>query len=89
MIINRIMRLDELPKGLPARIDTVDWALLAPGEARRLRELGFVEGVAVELRHRSGWLGRGPIACKVGRMMVALRRVHAAAISVSLPQPAE
>lgn len=83
------MRLDQLPKGQLARIDTVDWASLAPGEARRLRELGFIEGVAVELRHRSGWFGRGPVACKVGRMMVALRRAHAAAISVSLPQPAE
>lgn len=83
------MRLDELPRGQQALIQSVDWAGLAPGEARRLRELGFSEGVAVELRHRSGWLGRGPVACKVGRMMVALRRVHAAAIVVSLPQPAE
>ena len=83
------MRLDELPIGEPARINSVDQSQLAPGEARRLRELGFVEGVAVELRHRSGWFGHGPVACKVGRMTVALRRAHAAAISVSLPQPAE
>ena len=82
------MRLDELPQARPARIDSIDWDRLAPGEARRLRELGFAEGVAVELRKRSGILG-GPLACKVGRMLVALRRGPAAAIRVSLPQPAE
>jgi ferrous iron transport protein A len=27
-------------------------------------------------------MGRDPIACRVGRMTVALRRAHAAAISV-------
>lgn len=82
------MRLDELPTAQTARIDAIDWDALAPAEARRLRELGFAEGVAIETRKRSGLLG-GPLACKVGRMMVALRRAHAAAIRVSLPQPAE
>jgi ferrous iron transport protein A len=35
----------------------------------------------VELLHH-GPVGRDPIACRVGRMTVALRRAHAAAISV-------
>ncbi len=76
------MRLDELPLGTPARIAAVDWAALRPREGQRLRELGFDEGVAVEALHR-GPVGKDPIACRVGRMTVAIRRAHAAAISVA------
>ena len=73
--------LEQLPLRQRARITTIDWNGLAPHEARRLRELGFDEGVAIELLHH-GPMGRDPIACRVGRMTVALRRAHAAAISV-------
>ena len=50
-------------------------------EARRLRELGFDEGVGVEVLHRAT-LGKGPIACRIGRMTVALRRAVPAPIRV-------
>ena len=75
------MRLDQLAPKQPARIAAVDWAALAPAEARRLRELGVDEEVEVELLHRS-WLGGDPIACRIGRMIVALRRGQAARIAV-------
>ncbi|RJF94291.1 FeoA family protein [Sphingomonas cavernae] len=78
------MRLDQLPLRQTAQIAEIDWNMLAPNEARRLRELGFGEGVAVEVRHHSGLFRTGPIACKVGRMTVALRRSHAAAILVTI-----
>ena len=81
------MQLDTLPRGQAATIAAVDWDNLAPGESRRLRELGFDEGVAVETLH-NGPFGRDPIACRVGRMTVAIRRVHAAAIRVELPAAA-
>jgi ferrous iron transport protein A len=57
-------------------------------EARRLRELGFDEGVSVEVLHRAS-LGSGPIACRIGRMTVALRRAVAGAVHVALPAGAE
>ena len=79
------MRLDELPLNSAARIESVDWPALAPAAARRLRELGFGEGVAIEALHRGGWFGRDPIACRVGWMTVAIRRAHAAAILVTMP----
>ena len=60
----------------------IEWTRLAPPEARRLRELGFDEGVEVEVLHRARF-GRGPVACRIGRMTVALRRVVAAAIHVA------
>ena len=59
--------------------------MLSDEEGRRLRELGLEEGVEIELLHRSGWLGRGPIACRIGRMIVAMRANHADAVSVRLP----
>ena len=79
--------LAQLPRMHPGTVAAVDWHTLAEPEARRLRELGLDEGVEVELLHRSGLLGRGPVACRIGRMTVALRRHVAAAIHVS-PYPA-
>lgn len=79
------MRLDQLPLRQAAHITGIDWDMLIPAEARRLQELGFQEGVAIEVHHRSGFFRTGPIACQVGRMIIALRRNHAAAIAV---QPA-
>lgn len=61
---------------------TVDWDKLSPPEARRLRELGLDEGVEVELIRRSGILG-GPLACRIGRMTVALRKHVAHAIHIA------
>lgn len=81
--------LESLPRRQSATVATIDWALLAEPEARRLRELGFDEGVSVEVLHRAT-LGRGPIACRIGRMTVALRRAVAAAVHVSVEAlPAE
>ena len=75
------MRLDELPLNRPARVLAIAWGELADATARRLRELGFDEGVAIETMHVAPF-GRDPIACRVGRMTVALRRAQARAISV-------
>jgi ferrous iron transport protein A len=77
------VRLDELPLNRTATISAIDWDVLAPPEARRLRELGFDEGVTVSALHAGGLFGRDPIACRVGRMTVAIRRAHASAIMVT------
>lgn len=77
--------LNELPLRSPARIAAIDWDSLAEHEARRLRELGFDEGVRIELLHL-GPMGRDPIACRVGRMTIALRRKQAAAVHVEPEQ---
>ena len=75
--------LDDLPLRRTARISGVDWPSLRPADAKRLRDLGFDEGVAIETLHRAP-LGRDPIACRVGRMTVAIRRAHASAIRVEV-----
>jgi ferrous iron transport protein A len=78
-------RLSQLPRHRPGTVLAVDWEVLSAPEGRRLRELGLDEGVEVELLHRSGLLGGGPVACRIGRMRVALRRHVAGAIHVSAP----
>ena len=78
----KALSLESLPRRQRAVVAAIDWAKLASPEARRLRELGFDEGVAVEVLHRAA-LGQGPIACRIGRMTVALRRVVAGAIHVA------
>jgi ferrous iron transport protein A len=78
------VRLAQMTPLRPGTVAGVDWAELTVPEARRLRELGLDEGVEVELLKGSGILG-GPVACRIGRMTVALRRHVARAIHVSLP----
>ena len=90
MIISRNMNapfkpdslpLDELKIGLRGRVASVDWATLDQAEANRLRHFGFDEGVTVEPLHL-GPFGRDPLAIRVGRMTVAIRKSHARAVRV-------
>jgi len=78
------MTLDLLPVGKGARIVAVDWSRLANGEARRLQALGLEEGAKVEVSHRGVFGGRDPLAVMIGRMSVAIRRAHAAAMQVEV-----
>ena len=76
-----VQTLDQLKLGTSAEIATIDWASLDSAEACRLRHFGFDEGVRVEPLHL-GPFGRDPLAVRVGRMTVAIRRVHARAVQV-------
>lgn len=78
------MQLCDLPLRKAALIDSIDWSALSEAEGRRLRELGFDEGVAIETLHSGSVFGRDPLACRVGRMTVAIRRAQAGAIRVAL-----
>lgn len=81
--------LESVPRHRHATVTAIAWDRLAAPEAQRLRELGFDEGVEVEVLHRPA-LGGGPIACRIGRMTVAIRRAVARAVQVSTePLPAE
>jgi ferrous iron transport protein A len=73
--------------GFCGRIDAIlvadDHSGLPPEELeRRLIELGFVEGAAVEILHE-GAFGRDPIAVRVDHATVALRRREAMSILVT------
>ena len=75
------LSLDLLKVGTKARVLSIDWAALDGAEGSRLRHFGFDEGMIVEPLHL-GPFGRDPIAIRVGRMTVAIRRKHAAAVRV-------
>ena len=75
--------LDLLKVGMRATVVSIDWSSLEESEANRLKHFGFDEGVTVEPLHL-GPFGRDPIAVRVGRMTVAIRRIHARAVRVAL-----
>lgn len=76
------MTLDQLPPLRSAEIVAVDWGALAPEEAKRLQALGVDEGAHVSVAHRGVFGGSDPLAISIGRMTLALRRSHAAAMTV-------
>lgn len=76
------LTLDRLPLGQPGRIAQVCWDELAEDEGRRLRALGVDVGARVVVSHRGVFGGADPLAIRVGRMTVALRRAHARAMRV-------
>jgi len=73
--------IDALAVGEVALIAAIDRAGLDPGTAQRLCELGFDEGVDVEILHRAPF-GGDPLAVRVGNTVVALRRDMARLIEV-------
>jgi ferrous iron transport protein A len=77
------LTLDQLKLGTRATIAGIDWESLAASDGNRLKHFGFDEGVAIEPLHL-GPFGRDPLAVRVGRMTVAIRRAHARAVRVTL-----
>ena len=76
------MTLDAFDHDSPARIVAVDWPALAEDEGKRLKALGVDEGAEVAIIHRGIFGTRDPLAIRIGRMTIALRRAHALAIEV-------
>ncbi|KAF1724363.1 FeoA family protein [Pseudoxanthomonas japonensis] len=73
------MILTDLPRRTPAIVESVDDHGPQDSIARRLRELGFVNGEEVEIVAK-GPLGAEPLLVQVGFTRFALRRSEAARI---------
>ena len=74
-------------RGFSGRIKSIRAESTVNGPAateleRRLLELGFVEGAAVQIMHE-GPIGRDPIAVRLDNNTIALRRKEAMAIFVA------
>jgi ferrous iron transport protein A len=80
------VNLDSLPLGASARITAIDWAAIPETEGHRLRSLGIDVGAIVHPLHRGTFFSRDPLAVRVGRMTVALRRKVAVAIGCEAAQ---
>ncbi len=76
------MTLDTLAPNEQAVVTHVDWDALVVEEGKRLRALGIDEGATVFVAYRGVFGGRDPVAVVVGTMTIAVRRAHAAAISI-------
>jgi ferrous iron transport protein A len=73
------VRLSELKKGASAVVREVEEAHSADPIARRLRELGFVNGEPVRVV-ACGPLGGDPLLVQIGFTRFALRRSEAARV---------
>lgn len=76
------MKLSELPRRSAATVESVQD--LAPNDAiaRRLRELGFVQGERVEVV-AAGPVSAEPLLVQIGFTRFALRRAEAARVVVT------
>lgn len=75
------MNLKSAPIGTPLKVLGIKSDNLDDVICRRLMELGFIEGAAVEVRHHAPFFG-DPIAVIVRGMLVALRSYEAERVEV-------
>ena len=76
------MRLSDLPRRIAAIVEHVEDRAPNDPIARRLRELGFVQGEPVEVM-AAGPLGAEPLLVQVGFTRFALRRSEAERVRVA------
>lgn len=77
------MNLCQLPRRTPALVEDIEAVGAIDPIARRLGELGFVRGEAVEVM-AAGPFGGDPLLVQVGYTRFALRRSEAARVRVRL-----
>ncbi|MBZ4038817.1 FeoA family protein [Novilysobacter selenitireducens] len=75
------MKLTELPRRAAALVEAVDDLMPNDAIARRLRELGFVNGERVEVM-AAGPFSAEPLLVQIGYTRFALRRAEAARVRV-------
>lgn len=73
------MRLSDLPRRSSATVHCVEERMPDDSIARRLRELGFVDGETVQLM-ATGPFGAEPLLVQIGYTRFALRRSEAARV---------
>lgn len=76
------MKLSELPRRTAALVERVEDQMPNDAIARRLRELGFVQGERVEVM-ATGPIAAEPLLVQIGFTRFALRRSEAARVLVS------
>ncbi|HEY6943020.1 FeoA family protein [Dokdonella sp.] len=76
------MRLSDMKKGATGVVIAVEDAHAADPIARRLRELGFVQGEPVRVVAR-GPFGGDPLLVQIGYTRFALRKSEAARVDVA------
>lgn len=88
MSATKTIRLGELNAGQRGTILSVEGAETESSIARRLMEMGFLEGAVAEVLHVAPF-GADPIAVRVRGTLVALRRQEASLVSVQMENSRE
>lgn len=81
VVSNTVSLLGSLAPGASGTVSAFDSN--SPEMVDRLREMGFSEGLEIELLHQSPF-GGDPIAVRVDNMTIALRREQANMIKVEI-----
>lgn len=81
LLNTQISALNTLPPGFRGHVCHIEGDPLQDRLVHRLYEIGFEEGVGIEVLHRSTFKD-GPMAVTVGTMTVALRQSEAARIGI-------
>jgi len=81
------LKLSELSRRIVATVVAVEDCAPNDAIARRLRELGFVAGEAVEVM-AAGPLGAEPLLVQIGYTRFALRRAEAERVRIRMGAPA-
>ena len=81
------MKLSELSRRIVATVVAVEDRAPNDAIARRLRELGFVAGEAVEVM-TAGPLGAEPLLVQIGYTRFALRRAEAERVRIRVGESA-
>lgn len=76
------MRLSDLPQNLAATVTAVEALGPADPIARRLRDLGFVQGEPIRVVAQ-GPVRRDPLLVQIGYTRFALRKTEAARVRVN------
>jgi ferrous iron transport protein A len=80
--VSRPVRLGELQPGQGGTITQIEGSEARGSVARRLMEMGFLEGAHAEIVHVAPF-GADPIAVRVRGTLVALRRQEASLVVVA------
>ncbi len=76
------LTLDELPVGRHGVVTTINASQLGEIAAQRLLAMGLERGAMVEPLHKGVLWAHDPVAVRVGRRTLALRRSQAQSIEV-------
>lgn len=82
-ISESVVRLTELHRGTAAVVEDVESTQDGDGIAKRLRDLGFVNGEPVRIV-ALGPIGAEPLLVQIGYTRFALRRAEAARVRIRL-----
>ncbi len=83
MVATTATTLADLPFDVEGQVASIAAESLSDEEFRRLQSLGFLPGETVKKIHGGGFGKVDPLAIRIGRTTIALRRRYAVAVLIT------